>query len=169
MEELLQLEIIRNSTSKYASPVVLVQKRKGKDRLCIDYRRLNAITIKQPYPMPIVEEQLALLAGYKIFTTLDLVAGYYQIPIAESSRKFTGFVTNDGHYEFNRMPFGLVNAPSVFQDAINGIVRQLAPGEAIPYLDDIIIPSVDVKQGLERLQKFLIVLARSGLTLRTSD
>lgn len=154
VEELLQLQIIRRSTSTYASPVVLVKKKIGEDRLCIDYRRLNAITIKQPYPMPIVEEQLALLAGYKIFTTLDLVAGYYQIPIAESSRKFKGFVTNDGHYEFNRMPFGLVNAPSVFQEAINGIVSQLKPGEAIPYLDDIIIPSVDVEQGLERLRKF---------------
>lgn len=107
-------------------------------------------------------------ARYKVFTTLDLVAGYYQIPIAESSRKFTGFVSNYGHYEFNRMPFGLVNAPSVFQEAMNKIGNQLKPGEAIPYLDDIIIPNVDLEQGLERLKQFLTILSRSGLALRNS-
>lgn len=114
IDELLELNIIRHSTSPYASPIVLMKKQKGEDRLCVDYRQLNAITVKQPYPMPIVKEQLAVLAGNKIFTSLDLVAGYQQIPVAESSKKFTAFVTNDGHYEFNRMPFGLVNAKSVF-------------------------------------------------------
>lgn len=165
VNELLQRGIIRHSTSPYAAPIVLVKKSNGEDRLCVDYRQLNAITVKQPFPMPIVEEQLALLA---IYTSLDLIPGYYQISIEEESRKYTAFVTNDGHYEFNRMPFGLVNAPSVFQNAMNNLVNQLEPGQAIPYLDDIIIPGVNVTEGLERLGKFLTVLSTTGFTLRTS-
>lgn len=134
----------------------------------MDYRQLNAITVKQPYPMPVVDDKLAVLAGNTIFTSLDLVAGYHQIPISESSKRYTAFVTNEGHYEFKRMPFGLVNAPSVFQTAINGVIQQLNRGEAIAYLDDVIIPSVDIADGICRLRKFLIVLKTSGLTLRLS-
>lgn len=100
--------------------------------------------------MPVVEEKLASLAG------------------SETSRKYTGFITNDRHYEFNRMPFRLVSAPSVFQDTITRIVSQLTPGEAIPNLDDIIIPSIDVEPRLTRLKNFLIVLSKSGLTLRST-
>lgn len=155
--------IIRPSQSSYASPIVLVKKQNGEDRMCVDYRQLNGITVKQPYPMPIIEEQLASLAGNTVFTSLDLMAGYYQIPIAESSRKYTGFVTTDGHYEFNRMPFGLVNAPSVFQNFMNDIANVLGSGDTIPYLDDIIIPSCDVTQGQKRLEKFLTVFSTTGL------
>lgn len=168
IDELLELNIIRHSTSPYASPIVLVKKQNGEDRLCVDYRQLNAITIKLPYPMPLVEEQLAVLAGNTIFSSLDLVSGYHQIPIAESSKLYTAFVTNDGHYEFNRMPFGLVNAPSVFQTVINGIVQKLDRGEAVAYLDDIILPSKDVAEGILLLRKFLTVLKPTGLTLRLS-
>lgn len=157
-----------NCPKAYASPIVLVKKRNGEDRLCVDYRQFNAITIKQPYPMPLVEEQLAVLAGNTIFTSLDLVAGYHQILIAESSKLYTAFVTNDGHYEFNRMPFGLVNAPSVFQTVINGIVQKLDRGEAIAYLDDIILPSKNIKERIALLRKFLTVLRTTGLTLRLS-
>lgn len=168
IDELIELNIIRQSTSPYAFPIVLVAKQNGEDRLCVDYRQLNAITVKQPYPMPVVEEQLAVLAGNKIFTSLDLVAGYHQIPVAEASKKYTAFITNDGHYEFNRMPFGLVNAPSVFQSVINGLMQQLDRGLAVPYLDDIIIPSIDIAQGITRLRKFLKALKTTGLTLRLS-
>lgn len=168
VDELLDLQIIRHSISPYASPIVIVKKQNGEDRLCVDYRQLNAITVKQPYPMPIVEEQLAVLAGCTVFTSVDLVAGYNQIPIAETSKQYTAFVTNDGHYEFNRMPFGLVNAPSVFQTIINGIIQQLDRGQAIAYLDDVIIPSVNITEGLSRLHKFLTVLKTSGLKLRLS-
>lgn len=168
IDELLELKIIRRSTSPFASPIVIVKKQNGEDRLCVDYRQLNAVTVKQPYPMPVVEEQLASLAGNAIFTSLDLVAGYHQIPIVETSKSYTAFVTHEGHYEFNRMPFGLVNAPSVFQTAINSVIQQLGRGEAVAYLDDVIIPSVDVDEGIRCLRKFLTALKLAGFTLRLS-
>lgn len=168
VDELLDLNIIRHSTSAYASPIVLAKKQNGEDRLCVDYRQLNAITVNRPYPMPIVEDQMAVLAGNKTFTSLDLVAGYHQIPVAESSKQYTAFVTNEGHYEYNRMPFGLVNAPGVFQTVINKIIQQLDRGVAVPYLDDIIIPIIDVSQGITLLRQFLTVLRTTGLTLRLS-
>ncbi|CAK9813734.1 Retrovirus-related Pol polyprotein from transposon 17.6 [Anthophora plagiata] len=116
--------------------------------------------------MPIVEEQLASLSGNTYFTTLDLMSGYYQVPVEEESRKYMAFSTHDGHYEFNSMPFGLVNAPSVFQRMINEIIGQMRPGEAIAYLDDIITPSRTVQQECDRFERLLQVLRGAGLTLR---
>lgn len=158
--------IITKSDSPYASPIVLVKKANGDDRMCIDYRALNEITFKIPFPMPIIDDLLAKLAGNKYFTTLDLMSGYYQIPVHTDSRKYTAFVTQDGHFEFARMPFGLVNAPSVFQSCMNEIARKLPPGEIITYLDDTIIPSATIDEGLARLRRFLQVLSEVGLTLR---
>lgn len=124
------------------------------------------MTMKQPFPMPVVEEVLASLAGYTYFTTLDLMMGYHPIPVDEASRKYTAFVTHDGHFEYKRKPFGLVNAPSVFQNLINEVQQMLPSGEAITYLDDTIIPSIDIQQGIERLERFLNALKKVGLTLR---
>lgn len=127
---------------------------------------MNAITVKQPYPMPVVEELLAKLAGNTHFTTLDLMSGYYQIPVAQESRKYTAFHTHDGHYEFARMPFGLVNAPSVFQACMNEVQKAMQPGKTVVYLDDVVIPSSGIEQGVERLRRFLNALIAAGLTLR---
>lgn len=116
--------------------------------------------------MPIIDEQFAQLSGNKYFTTLDLRMGYHQIEVEESSKKFTAFVTTEGHYEYNRMPFGLVNAPSVFQEVMNKIAAKMNPGEILVYLDDVIIPSKSVNEGLSRLTKILKLLRESGLKLR---
>lgn len=164
--ELLQNGIIRQSESPYASPIVLVEKKNGESRMCVDYRRINKITIRLPYPMPNLEEQFALLSGNKYFTILDLKMGYHQIEMEESSKPYTAFITHNGHFEYNRMPFGLVNAPSVFQTLMNKLVKQLNPGEVTAYLDDIVIPSPDVATGISRLQNFLELLKVHGLTLR---
>lgn len=134
--------------------------------MCVDYRALNSITVKQPIIMPACDELLAKVAGFNFFTTLDLMSGYYQIPVHAESRKFTAFVTQDGHYEFARMPFGLKNAPAVFQTCMNEMVKTLPPGEVIVYLNDTIIPSTTVEQGLERLRRFLQALEKVGMTLR---
>lgn len=110
---------------------------------------------KDYYPLPRVEDQLDQLSGNTIFTSLDLAFGYYQIPIAEESRHKTAFETPDGLYEYNRIPFGLVNAPSVFQRTIDKILSEAKAKFAIVYMNDIFIPSKDISEGLERLEEVL--------------
>ncbi|XP_046972455.1 uncharacterized protein LOC124539202 [Vanessa cardui] len=168
IQEMVDHGIIRESNSPYASPILLVQKKTGDKRLCVDYRALNRKTKKEHYPLPRIEDQLDQLAGNKVFTSLDLASGYYQISIAEESRHKTAFVTPDGQYEYNRMPFGLVNAPSVFQRTINKILLEAKIKYAIVYMDDILIPSKDIEEGLKRLEEVLVLLKRGGLTLKLS-
>jgi transposase InsO family protein len=168
VQEMLDNGIVRESSSPYASPIVLVQKKTGDKRLCVDYRALNRKTKKDHYPLPRVEDQLDQLSGNTLFTSLDLASGYYQIPIAEESRPKTAFVTPDGQYEYNRMPFGLVNAPSVFQRTINKILSDAKIKYAIVYMDDILIPAKDVAEGLQRLEEVLRLLREGGLTLKVA-
>lgn len=123
------------------SPILLVKKKNGEHRMCIDFRKLNAITIKDKYPMRLIEEQIDKLGGYKYFTGLDLASGYYQVPVAEDSIAKTAFVTPEEHYEFLRMPFGLTNTPAVFQRLMDQVLGNLKNSVAFPYLDDVIIPS----------------------------
>lgn len=168
VQEMIESGIVRESSSPYASPIVLVQKKTGEKRLCVDYRALNRKTKKDHYPLPRVEDQLDLLAGNTVFTSLDLASGYYQIPMAEESRHKTAFVTPDGQYEYNRMPFGLVNAPSVFQRTINKILLEAKIKYAIVYMDDVLIPAKNVAEGLQRLEEVLQLLKKGGLTLKMS-
>lgn len=111
-QELLQNNIIRHSDSPYSSPILLVKKENGEQKMCIDYRKLNSVTIKDRYPLPRIDDQLDKLHNRKYYT-LDLRSGYYQISVTEDSRKFTAFVTSAGNYEFTRIPFGLTNAPCI--------------------------------------------------------
>lgn len=168
IQDMLDSKIIKESSSPFASPIIMVQKKTGDKRLCVDYRALNRKTKKDHYPMPRVDDQLDLLAGNTMFTSLDLASGYYQIPISEESRPKTAFVTPDGQFEFNRMPFGLVNAPSVFQRTINKILNEAKIKYAIVYMDDVLIPSKDFQEGMPRLEEVLILLTRGGLTLKLS-
>ncbi|CAD7085776.1 unnamed protein product [Hermetia illucens] len=161
IDELLKAGIIRPSESEYSPPVILVAKSDGTDRLCTDYRALNAITVKEPFPVPSVEEQVAQLAGNSFFTTLDFISGYYQIPIAESSKKYMAFATHIGQYEFNVAPFGLTNAPFKFQREIRKITSRMKR-RLVSYVDEIIIPSKNIKEGLEALDEFLGILAEIG-------
>lgn len=167
INELLELNIISTSNSDFASPIVIVKKKNGEERICVDYRRLNAKTIKDRFPMPNIEENLQRLAGNRFFTVLDLASGYYQIPVCETSRKYTSFVTPDGQFEFNRMPFGLSNAPAVFQRLMNRFSQELN-NVITPYLDDIILPSRTIEEGIALLRKVLLKLREYGLTLKLS-
>lgn len=168
VEELVDAGIVKESMSNYASPIILVRKKTGDYRLCIDFRALNKKTVKEHYPLPRIDDQLDSLSGHKYYTSLDLASGYYQIPMAESSKHLTAFVTPDGHYEFNRMPFGLVNAPSTFQRAVNNILGNARFKEAYAYMDDVIIPSKTIEEGLQKLHDILELFRDSGITLNLS-
>jgi len=137
--------IAQPSLSDYASPVVLVEKKDGSTRLCVDYRQLNKKIVRDRYPLPLIEDQLDLLQNARYFSTLDLKNGFFYVPLDKDSIKYTAFIVPDGHYEFLKVPFGLCNSPSVFQRFINNIFKNAIREKIVlTYLDDLIIPSVDV-------------------------
>ncbi|KAL0850636.1 hypothetical protein ABMA28_012390 [Loxostege sticticalis] len=142
--------IIRDSCSPFASPILLVKKKNGDDRLCVDYRELNSNTIRDNYPLPLIQDQINILGSAKYFTTLDMESGFHQIPINEESIEKTAFVTPDGQYEYVTMPFGLCNSPSVYQRAINKALGDYKDKIALVYIDDVLIPSETI-QEVERL------------------
>ena len=121
--------VIRASNSPWASPVVLVRKRDGSLRFCIDYRDLNSVTKADTFPLPRVDELLDQLGRSKYFSTLDLASGYWQVPVHPASREKTAFITHQGLYEFQVMPFGLKNAPAVFQRLMQRVLHGLNPEE----------------------------------------
>lgn len=157
--------IIRPSCSPFASPVLLVKKKDGSDRLCVDYRELNSNTVPDKYPLPLINDQIQRLSGAKYFTTLDMASGFHQLPIHEDSIERTAFVTPDGQFEYLTMPFGLRNAPSVFQRAINKALGELVNSFAVCYIDDVMIPADSVAQSLERLKMVLDKLRVAGFSL----
>lgn len=162
--EMIDADIVCESNSVYASPILLVKKKTGEKRLCVDYRALNNKTRKKHYPLPLIDDQLDRLAGHNLFISLDLAPGYYQIPEAQHSQDKTSFVTSDGQYQSKRMPFGLANAPSVFQRAMNKVLGKLA--YVIMYMDDVLIPAYSFEEGMNRLNEVLSLIKESGLTLK---
>lgn len=166
VEELLEADIIVESTSDYSSPAILVGKKDNETRMCIDYRRLNAKIKKVQYPVPIMEEALDKLAGNKYFIKLDLASGYYQILIEPKSRHITAFVTNSGQYEFKYMPFGLATAPAVFAKMMDRLVKRMMPGDVVHYFDDILIPCRSLEEGMEKLRRVLQIIREVGITLK---
>lgn len=165
VQELEESGIVQQSSSDYASPILLVKKKTGDYRLCVDFRTLNKRTVKEHYPLPRIDDQLDSLAGNKFYTTLDLASGYYQIPMSENSKRLTAFVTPDGHFEFTRMPFGLVNAPSTFQKTINNILGNARFKDALAYMDDVNIPSKTIEDGFRKLRDTLELFRKAGMTL----
>lgn len=166
VDELVDTGIIRESNSPYASPIILVRKKTGDKRLCIDYRQLNKKTVKQHYPLPCMEDQMNRLSESKFYSALDLASGYYQIELTEEAKPKTAFVTPDGQWEFNRMPFGLANAPAFFQRTVNKALGSLRFHTAVAYMDDILVPSKTVDEGLTKLEAILKNFRAANLTLK---
>ncbi|VEN56960.1 unnamed protein product [Callosobruchus maculatus] len=164
--DLLENGIIRPSNSPYASPAFLVQKKNGGSRLVCDFRALNRITVKDRFPLPRIDDQIDLLSNKKYFTTLDMAAGFHQIKVHPDSVEKLAFITPDGQFEYLRMPFGLANAPSIFQRAINIALRdEITKGIALVYMDDILIPTQTKQEGLENLRLVLTTLKSHGFSV----
>lgn len=130
------LKLIRDSDSGFAAPVVLAKKPDGSLRFCVDYRKINMNTVTQPYPIPPIEDVINCLEGANIFSKLDMEARYHQVSINEEDKK-TAFITREGHYEWNKMPFGLINAPFTFQKIMNKIFKEFKWKFVNIYLDDL--------------------------------
>ena len=162
---LLEKGLIRRSCSNYASAVVLVRKKSGALRLCIDYRQLNAKCLKDAFPLPRIEESLDAMSGACLFSSLDLAHGYFQVTMHPDSVAKTAFRVPWGLYEFVRMPQGLMNSPSTFQRIMELIFGDLNLSELILYLDDVLVFSQTASEQVERLEKVFHRLQAHGLKL----
>ena len=168
IQSMLKKGAIRESNSPWSSPVVLVRKKDGSTRFCVDYRRLNEVTRTDSYPLPRMEDCLDSLAGAKYFSTVDMASGYWQIKVKDKDQEKTAFVTKSGLYEFIVMPFGLVGAPSTFERCMEKILRHLQWQTCLVYLDDIIVFSKDFTEHLHRLEQVLQRIQEAGLKLKPS-
>ena len=158
--KMLEDDVIQPSMSSWSSPVTLVPKKDGTTRFCIDYRKLNSVTIKDAHPLPNIQEIFDQLQGAEIFSTLDLKAGYWQLPMAEEDRHKTAFVCHKGLFEFKRLPFGLANAPGVFQRTVNYILGDLVGKCCFVYIDDIIVYSQTKEEHRKHVEEYQELLLR---------
>lgn len=165
LRDLLEAGVVRESESPFSSPIVVVRKKNGDVRLCIDYRKLNLHTVKDNYALPNLEESFTALNGSRWFSVLDLKSGYYQIEMAETDKPKTAFVTPLGFWEFNRMPQGVTNAPSTFQRLMERCMGDLHLKEVLVFLDDLIIFSDTLEEHESRLLRVLQRLKDFGLKL----
>ncbi|KAL0536139.1 hypothetical protein IC582_025073 [Cucumis melo] len=158
LQELVDKGYIRPSVSPWGAPVLFVKKKDGTLRLCIDYRQLNKVTIRNKYPLPCIDDLFDQLRGAALFSKIDLRSGYHQLKVRESDIAKTSFRMRYGHYEFQVMPFGLKNAPAVFMDLINRIFHQYLDQFVIVFIDDILVYSVDREGHEEHLRIVLQTL-----------
>lgn len=165
IKEMLASKIIESSESEWAAPLVPVKKKDNTIRLCVDYRKLNAITKVDPYPMPRVDDMIDEVGNAKYISTLDLTKGYWQVPVSEKDRPKTAFVTPFGLYQFTRMPFGLQGAPATFQRMVDRLLNGLSEFSK-SYIDDIIIFSNSWEEHCDHLEAVLKRIEEAGLTTK---
>ena len=165
IDAMLKTGIIKESDSPWASPIVLVRKKDGTIRFCVDYRGLNEITRKDAYPLPRIEDYLDSFDGADTFCTLDLASGYWQVKMAEADKCKTAFTSHRGLFEFNVMPFGLCNAPATFQRMMDRLLGDLKH-ICLVYLDDIIVRGKGVDNCLENLRIVVERIKDKGLKLK---
>lgn len=165
LEDMQRSGIIEPSTSEWASPIVLVKKKDGTMRMCVDFRRLNAVSRADAYPMPRIDEMIDRLGTSKYITTLDLTRGYWQVPVKPDARPKTAFTTPFGLFQFRVMPFGLHGAPATFQRMMDKLLRGLEEFSAA-YIDDLIIFSSNWEEHLQQIRTVFGRLRAAGLTVK---
>ena len=168
VSDLLSAGLIRPSTSPYSSPVLLVKKKDGTWRLCVDYRALNSNTVRDRFPIPTIEELLDELGCASWFSKLDLWQGFHQILMEEHDVEKTAFRTHNGHFEYLVMPFGLCNAPSTFQSAMNRLLQPFLRRFATVFFDDILIYSDSLSSHIQHLETVFRTLQQNEFFLKRS-
>lgn len=168
IQELLEKGFIRPSVSPWGAPILFVKKKDCSMRLCIDYRELNRVTVKNKYPLPRIEDLFDQLEGASIFSKIDLRSDYHQLKVREEDVSKTAFRTRYGHYEFMVMPFGLTNAPAIFMDLMNRVFRPYLDQFVIVFIDDILIYSKSKEDHRQHLQLALQVLREHQLFAKFS-
>ena len=166
LKKMQELGVIRESTSPYASPVVIVGKKDGSKRICIDYRKLNKLTVPDPEPITSAADVFQRVATDKYFTKIDLSKGYWQVPVNEEDISKTAFVTHDGSYEFLRMPFGMMNSGATLVRGIRKLLMGMNYVDS--YIDDILVHTENWEDHIETLKELFKRLKASGLTVRPS-
>lgn len=167
-DDLLKNDLVSESESPYSSPVLLVKKKTGEYRMVIDYRKLNAQTVKDRFPLPLIDDVLDNVVGFRYLITLDMAHGYFQIPMTQEARARAAFSTPDGHFEPTVLMFGLCNGPAVYQRMMSKAFGHLGPQVATFFLDDVIIGGRTFDELLTKFEKFLISVEKAGLTIKLS-
>ena len=165
INEMLEAGIVSPSSSPWSSPVVIVPKRDGTQRICIDYRKINQVLVKDSHPLPRIDDIFATLGNSKYFSTLDLKSGYHQISVAPKDREKTAFCTSTSLYEFNRLPFGLASGPGIFMRMISRALHGILGKFAMAYLDDILIFSPSFESHLNHIDEVFKRLKSANLCL----
>ena len=160
--------MVRSSDSPWSAPVVLVTKKDGGTRFCVDYHRLNLATVKDAYPLPRIDDTLDMLAGKRWFSTLDLASGYWQVSLSPEARCKTAFATHSGLFQFKVMPFGLCNAPATFERLMDRVLQGLRCSRCLVYLDDIISFGTTFDDALDNLTLIFERLRSYGLQLKST-
>ncbi len=163
---MLEAGVIERGQSPWSSPVVLVRKKDGSVRFCVDYRRLNAVTRFDAYPLPRIDETFESLSGARYFSTLDLISGYWQVGLTEQAKLKSAFATRSGLYLWNVMPFGLCNAPSTFERLMETVLQGLQWETCLIYMDDVVVFSTSTTEMLTRLDEVFSRLQDAGLKLK---
>ncbi|XP_058741124.1 uncharacterized protein LOC131613474 [Vicia villosa] len=158
LEDLLEKKFVRPSVSPWGAPVLLVKKKDISMRLCVDYRQLNKVNIKNKYPLPRIDDLMDQLVGASVFSKIDLRSGYHQIKVKDEDVQKTAFITRYGHYEYSVMPFGVTNAPGVFMEYMNRIFHEYSDQFVVVFIDDILIYSKSEPEHSDYLRTVLQVL-----------